>query len=105
MRAMRLPFTRIVEVVGSLAWRACLLNVPATFIRLTIDPPVIRVVSVYWKSAKREVGTTRQNATRIASRYRVLTEASVARFAAVFGIVNSGAGLPLNRALAETKCS
>jgi hypothetical protein len=42
---MRLPFTKTVDVVGSIVCREFLLKVPANFIILTIEPPVMLLVS------------------------------------------------------------
>ena len=45
VRIMRLPLTMTVEMMGSPAWRAVLLKVPAIFIMLMTEPPVIWVLS------------------------------------------------------------
>src|SRR5438270_7250753 len=64
-RLILLPLKLMVEVVPCVAWRASLLNTPTNFMAPAAAPPVILVVSVYWKSAKQ--GVERENNNELAS--------------------------------------
>jgi hypothetical protein len=64
---MRLPFKLIVEVLPWPACRAPLLKTPNIFMLPARAPPVILLVSVYWKSAKHAVEVQNRSAKPVAA--------------------------------------